>query len=184
MINISDHVPVFLDVEWHSPKTTNIFDPITYQIPTPLWARATQAQIEQYQSRLDFFMYTILLYHIPHFSCSVSSYQTIIDACVIAYLPQMMPSIPYRNLSMPPDKHKQLPGWTPEHNLVREQSLYWHFIWNACERPREGEVANMMDHTRNHYNYLINKIKKNGDLVVRRSLNNALLHDTSRDHWT
>ena len=46
--NISDYVPVCLDVEWHSPKTTNIFDTITYQIPTPLWARATQAQIEQY----------------------------------------------------------------------------------------------------------------------------------------
>ena len=63
--NISDHVPVFLDVEWPSPKSTNIFNTITYHIPIPLWARATQAQIEQYQSRLDFY-YQILLYHIPH----------------------------------------------------------------------------------------------------------------------
>ena len=49
MSNISDHVPLFLDVEWHSPKITNIFHPNTDQIPNPLWARATQAQIEHYQ---------------------------------------------------------------------------------------------------------------------------------------
>ena len=42
---ISDHEPVFLDVEWPSPISTNISDTITYHIPIPLWARATQAQI-------------------------------------------------------------------------------------------------------------------------------------------
>ena len=31
--NISDHLPVFLDVECHSPRTNNIPDRITYQIP-------------------------------------------------------------------------------------------------------------------------------------------------------
>ena len=41
----------------------------------------------------------------------------------------------------------------------------------------------MMPHTRNHYYYLIRRIKKNGDLVVRRSLSNALLRDPSRDYW-
>ena len=41
-----------------------------------------------------------------------------------------------------------------------------------------------MRHTRNHYNYLIRRIKKNGDLAVRRSLSNALLCDPSRDYWT
>ena len=33
--NISDHVPVCLDVEWPSPKSTNISDTITYHIPIP-----------------------------------------------------------------------------------------------------------------------------------------------------
>ena len=32
MSNISNHVPLFLDVEWHSPKITNLFDPITDNI--------------------------------------------------------------------------------------------------------------------------------------------------------
>ena len=106
--NISDHVSLFLDVEWHSPNITNIFDPITDQIPNPLWARATQAQIEHYQSRLDFYLsnivipYTALL--CKDFSCSVSShisdldlfYQNIIDACVFA----TNDAIPCRTLSI------------------------------------------------------------------------------------
>ena len=61
MGNISDHVPLFLDVEWHSPKITNIFDPITDQIPNPLWGRATQAQVEHYQSRLDLYLSNIVV---------------------------------------------------------------------------------------------------------------------------
>ena len=86
-----------------------------------------------------------------------------IIACVLA----TKDAIPYRNLSMPQDKHKHLPGWTPEPNLAREQLLFWHFIWVACERTREGEVADVMRHTRNHYHYLIRGIKKNRDLSVR-----------------
>ena len=119
------------------------------------------------------------------FSCSVSSritlfYQNIIDACVFA----TNDAIPYRNLSMPRDKHKYSPGLTPELNFAREQSLFWHFIWDACERPREGEGADVMRHARNHYQYLIRRIKKNGDLVVGYSLGNALLRDPTRDYWT
>ena len=45
-------------------------------------------------------------------------------------------AIPYRRLSMPQDRHKHLPGWTLELSLAIEQSLFWHFIWVACERPR------------------------------------------------
>ena len=174
-------------------KITNLFDPITDQIPNPLWARATQAQIEHYQSILDFYFsnivvpYTALL--CKDFSCSVSShitdldcfYQNITDACVFA----TNDATPCRNLSKPRDKHiKHFPGWGPELNLAREQSLFWHFIWDACERPREGEVADVMRHAQNHYNYLIRRIKKKSELAVRRSLGNALLRDPTRDYWT
>ena len=111
---------------WPSPKSTNISDTITYHIPIPLCARATQAYIEQYQSRLDFYLLNIV---IPYTSvlckdvyCTVSShtseldmfYQNIIDACVLA----TKDAIPYRNLSMPQDKHTHLPGWTLELNLT------------------------------------------------------------------
>ena len=34
--NISDHVPLFLYGEWHSPKITKIFDQITYTIMEPI----------------------------------------------------------------------------------------------------------------------------------------------------
>ena len=35
-----------------------------------------------------------------------------------------------------------------------------------------------------YYYYLIRRIKKNGDLAVRRSHSNALMRDPSRDYWT
>ena len=136
MSNISDHVPVFFNVEWFSPISTNIFDTITYHIPILLWACATQAQIEQYQSRLDFYLSNIVIPYTSllckYFSCTVSShtsdlemfYHNIIDACVLA----TEDGIPYRNFSRPQDEHKHLPGWTPKLNLAKELSLFWHFM--------------------------------------------------------
>ena len=98
-----------------------------------------------------------------------------------AYLPQTMSFL----VVISRYKHKHLPGFTPELNLAGEQSLFWYFIWDAGERSREGgDVTDMMRHARNHYNYLIRRIKKNGYLAVRSSLSNALLHDLSRDYWT
>ena len=107
-------------------------------------------------------------------------YHNIIDACVFA----TNDAIPCRNLSRPRYKYKHFPGWTPELNLAREQSLLWHFIWDACERPREGEVTDVMRHARIQYHYLIRRINKNSDLAIRRSLGNALLRDPTRDYWT
>ena len=138
MSNISDHVPLFLDVEWHSPKISNIFDPIT-------------DQIEHYQSKLDFYLSNIVVPYnallCKDFSCSVSChitnldlfYQNIIDTCIFS----INDAIPCRNLSRARDKHKHFPGWTPELNLARKQSLFWHFIWDAGERPWECEVADV-----------------------------------------
>ena len=136
MSNISDRVPAFLDVEWPSPKSTNISDTNTYHISIPLWARATQAQIEQYQSILDFYLSNIVIPYTSllckNFSCTVSShtsdldmfYHNIIDSCVLATKDAM----PYRSFSLPQNKHTHLPGWTPEPNLAREHSLFWHFF--------------------------------------------------------
>ena len=106
----------------------------------------------------------------------VHDIKDIIDAYVFATNEVIPCCVPRYN-------HKHLPGWTPELNIDREPSLFWRFIWDACERPQEGETPDVMRHARNHYHYLIHGIMKNGDLVVRRILSNTLLRDPSRDNW-
>ena len=68
-------------------------------------------------------------------SCTVSSHtsdldmfcQNIIDACVFT----TKDAILYRNFSRPQDKHKHLPGLTPELNLAREQPLFSLFLYST-----------------------------------------------------
>ena len=82
-----------LDVKCNFPKTTNMFDLITYPIPTPLWTRVAQAQIVHYQYNiLHCYLSNIDITHcyIIIFPCTISShtselyrvYKTIIDTCV------------------------------------------------------------------------------------------------------
>ena len=47
-----------------------------------------------------------------------------------------------------------------------------------------GRVMLLMSHARNHYQYLIRRIKKDGDFAVRCSISNPLLRNPSRDYWT
>ena len=113
--------------------------------------------------------------------CSVYGHsKNIIDACVF----DSKDAIPYINFAMPQDKHTYLPGWTPELILL-ENNHYSGTSYGMHVRDHGmGEVAAVMRHTRNHYDYLISRIKKNGDLAVRRSISNALLPEPSLVYWT
>ena len=109
-----------------------------------------QAQIEQYQSRLDFVLSNIVIPYTSllckDFSCTVSShtsdldmfYQNIIDACVLA----TKDAIPYRSFSKPQDKHTHLPDWTTELILL-ENSHYYGILYGLHVRDH-GRVRLLM----------------------------------------
>ena len=145
--NISDHVPVFLDVEWHSPKTTNTFDPITYQISTPLWARATQTQaIEQHQFRLDFYLsnivisYTTLLW--AFLVLFLLIYLIWICFIIILLLYTYLPQTIY-NLSMPPDKHKHY--HIGHQNLILPENSHYSGTLYGMQVRDHGRVTSLYD---------------------------------------
>ncbi len=190
--NISDHLPLLLELKCHTPIVLN--DCVSSNMSTsrahaPLWSQATTDQIKQYQLRLDHYLHSMYIpYDVLYCSdvqCSLSShtetlesfYKCIIDVCIHA----TNDCIPCRNGGISKPKH--MPGWNTELDLARETSLLWHFIWVSGDRPANGLVADIMRHTRSHYHHLIRKMKSDNDSAVGRSLGNALRLDTSRNYW-
>ncbi len=188
--NISDHIPVFLEIKGHSPVINNSIDNVTITpVSRPIWSSATVEQIASYKSRLDDHLHSIIFSHdliiCNDFHCNSSEHRSQLDVLYMSMIRACMlateETIP---CSTGNTKPKHLPGWDGDLDLAREQSLFWHFIWVSCGRLETGHVADVMRYTRNHYHSLIRKIKKDRDSAVRRSLGTALSQDSTREYWT
>ena len=57
-----------------------------------------------------------------------------------------------------------IPGWDAEMEYAREESLYWHNIWNfwiQCHKPNSDIIYDIMKKCRLVYHYMLRSLKKN-----------------------
>ena len=68
-----------------------------------------------------------------------------------------------------PDKNciveKTIPGWREEIEPLRQDSLFWHFLWQQSNRPNSGSLFEVMKHVRNKYHYAVRKCKAKAEKV-------------------
>ena len=73
-------------------------------------------------------------------------------------------------------KHKTIiPGWTDEHTIARDRSLFWHSMWIDNDKPETGWVSDIMKSTRSQYHYLVRRLKRSRDLQIPVVLYNTLI---------
>ena len=174
--NISDHMPVLLEISGHAPLTTrsaSVSDNELYS--KPLWSNASVVDISKYKHCLDLYLDCI---DVPveamlcrDYNCcnkdhhdSLKSFTTaLIESCIKA----RKDSIPFSSTGKP-TKQPDMPGWNLELSISREQSLFWHDLWKTCNEPTTGPVVTVMRYVRNHYHYLIRRIKSDKNSATKR----------------
>jgi len=131
-----------------------------YRVPKPAWYKASDSDISSYKncllqnlSDLDIPFTALLCRNVmcsdpSHTAALQSLASSIAAACVTAVLS----SIPQTNNRQDSER---LPGWNDCVAPYRSKSLFWHNIWVACERPRNGVVADIMRRTRAQYHRAI-----------------------------
>ena len=55
---------------------------------------------------------------------------------------------------------KAIPFWNETAEPYRQKSLFWHWIWVDCGKPRDGNVARIMRATRSKYHLVIKQLKQ------------------------
>ena len=73
-------------------------------------------------------------------------------------------------------------GWTTEHSLARDRSLFWHRLWVSNDKPESGWVFDIMRCTRSKYHYMVRNLKRTRDTKIRAALGRALLRNGNRDY--
>jgi len=78
----------------------------------------------------------------------------------------------------------RIPGWSEYVQPVHEKSLFWHYLWLECGRPRTGVVANWMRRTRYAYHYATLKVKQNEDTIINEGTAGTMLNSNTREFWS
>ena len=77
----------------------------------------------------------------------------------------------------------RVPMWNERIKPLRDDSLFWHWLWKEAGRPPTGVLASVMRNTRAKYHRTV-KLHKREELKFRRcTIANASKSSTSRDCW-
>ena len=189
-INPSYHHPVLITVLVDSCNVTKDTDVSGNDMQVPAhasvqnqpvinWNLLSSDNIINYQVLLDSLLSDIVI--LPHIhtcrdvNCSniahtayIDKYcDEIVDKCIKAGLsafPLYKSNPDYRN------KHR-LPEWNTLIKPLRQSSIFWHQLWQACGKPNEGQVAAIMRTTRAKYHRVIKEVKKH----IKDRKNNELI---------
>ena len=56
---------------------------------------------------------------------------------------------------------KVITGWDIEMDCARQSSLFWHSMWNECERKQSGIVYDIIKKNMANYHYKLRALRKN-----------------------
>ena len=142
--NLSDHIPLFCDLDICIVDLPNKIDETCIFNSKPLWHSAKDVDIEAYKRTLDDRLQLCSLNSciitnsmpcvcdVSHVDAISNFHDYIIDSCKIA----MTVHIPHTNSTG--RKVKVIPGWDYETDCAREESLLSRRIWLESGKPDVG----------------------------------------------
>ena len=182
---MSDHLAISLQLDCNiesANKVTHEF------IASPRWG---QLHVDCYKQQLDVYLSNEV---VPADLITCTDVNCINSTCVetihalhnsFTYACQKATSmaIPHTGIVDSSSKRTCVPGWSPEHSLAIDQSLFWHKLWITNDKPDSEWVAENMQHTRSRYNYMVRSLKRSRDFQISGALGRALISHRNRDYW-
>ena len=192
--NPSRHSPIMLKMTVDSLSTVNNKSRCPAPPRRPAWYKADAAQINTYTYRLGEKLIELeapvdLHCQYPH--CNSAGHLQSRDSFLLDILIAMIETS-HETIPMGGVKKKKwdckrncevgaaIPGWKEDLEPLRQESLFWHALWQQGGKPNKGHVFEIMKSVRNKYHYAVRKAKKLADSVRAELLfQQALLGDTN-----
>ena len=172
--NASRHSPIMLKINMQgitavkrTPKATNT--------KRPAWYKADEAQVNTYTYKLDEKLRKLtgpleLSCRDPHCTKDTHIQDSFLLDILITMIETSHETIPLgggKKKEYDPDKNcvveKSIPGWRDQVEPLRQDSLFWHFLWQQNNCPNSGRLFEVMKHVRNKYHYAVRKSKAAAD---------------------
>ena len=149
--------------------------PCTQSVPKrPAWYKAEEAEINSYTYSLHEKLSELITppeLDCHHVHCSQAEHLQARDSYLLDVLIAMIETshefIPMgggKRKKWDPDKNCEvesaLPGWRSDLEPLRQDSLFWHAMWQQSGKPNRGQLYEVMKFVRNKYHYAVHKTKK------------------------
>ena len=169
--NMSNHDPIYLKLKCPKIPQTNTGDINKNTLPNktpksnkPQWNRASKAQIAQYQQALNLLINNISVdnssLYCRDLHCTDESHQAALDGLWLQVMEAISEAAAHNIPSSSSGTRNRIPGWKEFVQPLKEDSSFWYSIWLSSGRPTNGELHNVMKHTRNKYHHAIRKVKR------------------------
>ena len=152
-----------------------------------LWHKVTEQHVSKYKDIIDELLNNV---HINkevlacnNNTCTCLEHCEYIDMLCFELI-NVCISAGKRAFPMSKAGNKSIPDWDDIAKPERDGSLFWHWLWIECGRPRNGVIADVMRSTRAKYHYTVRKLKKEAEKRTRVKLAESICSNQSRDLWT
>ena len=78
---------------------------------------------------------------------------------------------------------KRIPGWNDHVRLLRDDSIFWHRIWQQCGCPTAGWIAQIRRTTRSKYHRAVRSVKNRKLEIISQKMADSLNSNSQRDFW-
>lgn len=170
-VSLSNHVPIILTFKCDLTHFQNISHEKVIKPPKPMWKRATNENLLNYQSDLRQYLADIDVpegcLQCSHVNCRSSTHREQIDVYAYDIMEAISlavgNNIPFSNSR--PDIRPTIPGWTQYVKPFRDDAIFWHSVWMSAGKPQNCNLHLVMRRTRNKYHYAIRKVRKQEALI-------------------
>ena len=139
----------------------------------PDWYKATEQDIKNYTMELHNRLSSLNAPHCLHCTdilCELSEHSEERDSHVLDILTALIETS-HSSIPLSGGKHfvsdpknsclitEAVPGWKEEVEPIRQESLFWHSVWQSAGRPVNG-LHEVMKKTRYRYHHAVRQVKK------------------------
>ena len=80
-------------------------------------------------------------------------------------------------------KKKAKPYWKEKIQPLKDDSLFWHWMWTECGKPTEGVITEIYKNCKRRYHYAIRKLQRDQRELRNARMAESIAKNKSRDLW-
>ena len=182
--NPSCHSPIKCHIAFNNPRIRIPRDGYNAE-PRIAWHKVTSNMVQEFQKHVDH-----QLRCVQHYKClqcaDVNCTQELHlkeldDFC--AKLTDILVNASQDIFPLIKASRKAMPKWSAEIKPLKEDSIFWHWVWTECGRPTEGAIVDLYKSCKRRYHYAVRRIRRQERALRNAQMAEHISNNNTRDFW-
>ena len=146
--NVSNHFPIKCEVVVHSTRI-NVLPKTDFAKKRISWHKVTDNMYSQFQQRIDDKLArhgSVQCLSCSNVKCIDNLHIQELDNLCVHLTNVLVDSAQEVFPKIKPKSKKTIPYWNQEIKPLKQDCVFWHWMWKECNRPSDGIIADIYRH--------------------------------------